>query len=106
MRKLALLVLILTNSVTAAELVCEGFPPKDSSQRLIFIDCDSRKEVVDILRSAWMTLRREGIGGYSEDLCWQPYETAREIHPSVNMGSTGLARSFLDQCNMSLKYIK
>lgn len=92
------------SNVNAIELVCVGHQAQASNQRTIQVDCSDRKKVIDTLHSAWVTLRKERIGGNTEDMCWKPYNTARDIHPSIAMNN--IAPTFLMQCNMALQYIK
>jgi hypothetical protein len=88
----------------AIELVCKGAQSQNPSQRAVQVDCNNRKDVVDKLGSAWQTLRKQGIGGSSEDMCWQPFNRVKELHPSISMD--GIASTFLMQCNMALQYVK
>lgn len=96
--------LVLSNSAFAIELVCKGGQPRMQDQRTVYIDCSNRKAVIDILGAAWRELRNQGIGGNTEDLCWDPYQQAKELHPSIPLN--GIAQTFFAQCNMALRYIK
>jgi hypothetical protein len=87
----------------AVELVCKGEQQNDPSQKMVQVDCTNRKAVIDVLGSAWRTLRKEGIGGSTEDMCWRPFNRAKELHPSISMN--GIASTFLAECNMALQYI-
>ena len=91
-------------SAFAIELVCKGHQPQARNQRVIQVDCADRKKVIDALSAAWMTLRKEKIGGSTENMCWEPYNRAKEIHPSIQMSN--IAPTFFMQCNMALQYIK
>lgn len=99
-----LLLIFVFNDVKAIELVCKGDDRQNPQQRPIYVDCNSRRAVIDTLGAAWTTLRRERIGGETEDLCWRPYKEAKELHPSIPM--EGIAQTFLMQCNMALEYIR
>ena len=72
--------------------------------KAIVVDCNDRQAVVDSLKRSWMILRAQGIGGSTEDLCWKPYNTAKDVHPSISM--LNIAPTFFLQCNMALQYAK
>lgn len=94
----------ICSGAEAIELVCKGDERQSPQQRPIYVDCSSRKAVIDTLGAAWTTLRRERIGGSTEDMCWNPYKEAKELHPSIPMD--GIAQTFFMQCNMALEYVK
>lgn len=96
--------LSLSFSVNAIELVCKGRQPQKSNQRAIYVDCSDRKAVIDSLGAAWSTLRKERIGGQTEDMCWKPYNRAKELHPSIQFNN--IAPTFFMECNMALQYVK
>lgn len=85
------------------ELVCKGSAPT-SANKAIVVDCSDRAKVIDTLGAAWQEVRANRIGGSTEDMCWKPYQKAKEIHPSIPM--TGIAPTFFAQCNMALQYAK
>ena len=85
------------------ELVCKGSQPT-SANKPISVDCSDRKQVVDTLGAAWKEVRANSIGGSTEDMCWKPYQRAKEMHPSISMN--GIAQTFFAQCNMALQYVK
>jgi hypothetical protein len=91
-------------SAHSIELVCKGDSQRNSQQRAVFVNCSDRKEVIDMLGSAWQTLRKEKIGGSTEDMCWDPYKRAKDMHPSISFN--GIAQTFFAQCNMALQYVK
>jgi hypothetical protein len=96
--------MLLTSNVFAMELVCKGQQPRMQNQRVIYVDCSNRKEVIDILGAAWRELRKQQIGGSTEDMCWKPFQRAKEMHPSIQFD--GIAPTFFMQCNMALQYVK
>ncbi len=100
---LALNITLCTNTYAGYELVCKG-QQQQSQNKSIVVDCNDRQAVVESLRRSWTTLRAQGIGGSTEDLCWKPYSTAKDIHPSINMSN--IAPTFFLQCNMALQYAK
>ena len=100
---LALTITLYTNAQAGYELVCKG-QQQQSQNKAIFVNCNDRQAVVESLKHGWMTLRAQGIGGSTEDLCWKPYNTAKDIHPSINMSN--IAPTFFLQCNMALQYTK
>lgn len=107
MKKVLLILLLASTSVSnvySYELVCKGHRPQMRNQTPIYVNCANRKEVIDKLGAAWKTLRKEGIGGSTEDLCWKPYKQAKELHPSISF--EGIAPTFFMQCNMALQYVK
>ena len=83
------------------ELVCKGSRPQTNNQT-VFVDCNNRKEFIDMLGSAWQTLRDNSIGGTMEDLCWQAYSDAKDMHPSIRFEN--ISDAFLGRCNMGLEY--
>ena len=96
--------MLLTGNVFAVELICKGQQPRMQNQRPIYVDCSNRKEVIDTLGAAWSTLRKQGIGGSTENMCWDPYNRAKEMHPSIQFDN--IASTFFIQCNMALQYVK
>jgi hypothetical protein len=94
----------LSLSANAIELVCKGNSQQNVQQRAVYVDCANRKAVIDALGGAWQTLRRERIGGNTEDMCWKPYKRAEGIHPSISFD--GIAQTFFAECNMALQYVK
>ena len=102
---IALGLLLNSSNVNAGyELVCEGYPPPNSSHKLVYIDCNSRKIFIGTLRDSWLSLRREGIGGTLENLCYEAYTDAKELHPSISF--LNISESFLMRCNMGLGYVQ
>ena len=91
-------------SVNALELVCTGRQPQDAQQRPLYINCSDRKAVIDGLAAAWQTLHMENIGGGTEEMCWKPYQTALETHPSTRFDD--ISTIFFMQCNMGFRFIK
>ena len=91
-------------AVAGYEIVCKGQQP-NPQHKTVWVDCNNRKQVVDTLGSAWRTLRQQGIGGHAEDMCWESFNDAKALHPSLGMNA-GLASSFLLRCNMSLQYVQ
>lgn len=106
MKKISVILFILTLSfsVQAIELVCKGSQQRSPNQRPIAVDCNDRKAVIDALGAAWSTLRKERIGGQTEDMCWKPFNRAKELHPSISFN--GIAPTFFMECNMALQYVK
>ena len=92
-----------TNSFAGVELVCKGRQPQ-SNNRPVYVNCSDRKEFVETLGAAWRTLRKNYIGGITEDLCWEAYNDAKDIHPSISFNN--ISDSFLMRCNMGLAYVK
>ncbi|MEO0048641.1 MAG: hypothetical protein RLZZ410_1600 [Pseudomonadota bacterium] len=106
MKKIALIGFLMTLcfSAQALELVCKGYQPRASNQRPIYVDCSDRKAVIDSLGAAWSTLHKERIGGQTEDMCWRPYNRAKEMHPSIQFNN--IAPTFFMECNMAMQYVK
>lgn len=96
--------LLFISNVSAVQLVCKGYQPQMQDQKPIYVDCSNRKTVIDVLGASWSTLRKQGIGGSTEDMCWDPYNRAKEMHPSIPFDN--IAPTFFMQCNMALQYIK
>jgi hypothetical protein len=91
------------NSHAGFELVCKGNSAK-SAHKVIAVDCSNRKDFIDKLSGAWQILRRNSIGGSIEDMCWQSFNQARDMHPSISFAN--ISDSFLIRCNMGLAYVK
>ena len=85
------------------ELVCKGRSP-GSARKPIYIDCSNRQAVVFSLKYAWQTLRKQGIRGTMENMCWKPYQRASKLHPSIS--TNGIAETFFAQCNTALMYVR
>ena len=102
---LAIIINIIFNfSSSALELVCNGAQQRNLSQKPINVNCANRKDVVEALEFAWMTLRKERIGGSTEDMCWKPYQRAMEMPPSIPFAQ--VAPTFFVQCNMALQHVQ
>ena len=101
---LIVMIIFLSKNVNSLELLCNGEKPRLQNQKQIFVNCSNRKEVIDILGWSWQKLRQQGIAGVTEDMCWKPYNRAKELHPSIPFD--GIAQTFLKECNMALQYVK
>ena len=97
-----ILVLYGFNAFAGAELVCEGRYPT-SNNKPIYVNCSERKAFVDALGNAWRIIRTNSIGGSLENMCWESYQQARDMHPSISFND--ISDSFLMRCNMGLAYI-
>ena len=84
------------------ELVCKG-SGSNSSHRIVYVDCSNRRDFVEKLGAAWRTLRQNSIGGTIENLCWEAYNQARDMHPSISFEN--ISDSFLMRCNMGLEHV-
>jgi hypothetical protein len=100
---ISVLILMPNLSFAGLELVCKGRQPQ-SNHKAVYVNCSDRKEFVETLGSAWRTLRKNYIGGTTEDLCWEAYNDAKDIHPSISFNN--ISDSFLMRCNMGLAYVK
>jgi hypothetical protein len=92
----------MLNAHAGLELVCKGAQPK-SNGKVVYINCQNRKEFVDTIGSAWRELRKNSIGGHLEDMCWEAYKQAKDMHPSISFED--ISDSFLIRCNMGLEYV-
>lgn len=95
--------LLASNAYAGAELICKGRQPT-SNNKSIYVNCSERKAFVDALGNAWRTIRGNSIGGSMEDMCWQAYQQAKDMHPSISFDN--ISDSFLTRCNMGLAYVK
>ena len=98
-----LLYLSTASCFGATELVCSGQEASDEKTR-IGVDCSNRFVVVESLKQAWFTLRQNNIGGSLEDMCWDAYNDAKGLHPSISF--EGITDSFFIRCNMGLEYVE
>ena len=90
------------NAHAGIELVCKGAQPR-SNGKAFYVDCKNRKEFVDTLGAAWRELRNNSIGGHLEEMCWEAYSQAKDIHPSISFQD--ISDSFIIRCNMGLEYV-
>lgn len=100
---LTTLLIISSNCFAGSEIVCKGNQIQ-SSNKAIYVNCNDRKEFIEALGAAWRTLRKNSIGGSTENLCWEAYQDARDMHPSISFDN--ISDSFLMRCNMGLAYVK
>ena len=84
------------------ELVCKGRQAR-SQHKVVWVDCANRKDFVEKLGAGWRTLRKESIGGSMENMCWEAYKQAKDMHPSISFDN--ISDSFLTRCNMGLAYV-
>ena len=68
--------LIPNLSFAGLELVCKGRQVQ-TNNKIIYVNCSNRKEFIETLGAAWQTLRKNYIGGTTEDLCWEAYKNAK-----------------------------
>jgi len=90
-----------TQAMAGMELVCKGRQAR-SNHKVISVDCTKRKEFVDMLGAAWRKLREEHIGQF-ENMCWEAYNQAKDIPPSISFSD--ISDGFLMRCNMGLAYV-
>ena len=98
-----LLYLFTASCFGAIELVCSGQEASYGRTRSE-VDCSTRFAVVESLKQAWFTLRQNNIGGSLEDMCWDAYNDAKDLHPSISF--EGITDSFFIRCNMGLEYVE
>lgn len=98
-----ILMAIAAPSFAGMELVCKGRSPQ-SNHKAVYFNCNDRKEFVDTLGKAWRTIRQNSIGGSVENMCWDAYNQAKEMHPSISFSN--ISDSFTMRCNMGLAYVK
>jgi hypothetical protein len=103
MKILAIVFLIIFSSnSTSLELACNNKP--NNTPNKILVDCNNRYEVIRSLHESWLLLRKNYIGGQLEDICFEAYMDAKDIHPSIDMSS--IVDVFFQRCNMGLEYLK
>ncbi len=95
--------LLSIKSFAGIEMVCKGRQAQ-TNNKPVYVSCSYRREFVEALGAAWMTLRKNSIGGATEDLCWEAYKDAKALHPSISFEN--ISDSFLTRCNMGLAYVK
>ena len=101
---LLLFTLFLSMNVHAGyELICKGRQAR-SSHKPVAVDCANRKDFIEKLGMGWRTLRKESIGGSMENMCWEAYSQAKDMHPSISFEN--ISDSFLVRCNMGLAYVQ
>ena len=101
---IAILSFFLSASCFAAtELVCIG-QQASYGRTSVEVDCSNRFAVVESLKRAWLTLRQNNIGGTLEDMCWDAFNDAKDLHPSISF--EGITDSFFMRCNMGLEYVE
>ena len=85
------------------EMVCQGGTPQ-STRKIVYVNCTDRVAFINALGTAWNTLRKNQIGGSLEDTCFQAYDQAKNLHPSISLN--GITGGFLLRCNQGLEYVK
>lgn len=92
----------MLNAHAGLELVCKGAQARSNS-KVVYVNCKNRKEFVEMLGAAWRELRNNSIGGHLEDMCWESYKQAKDMHPSISFED--ISDAFLIRCNMGLEYV-
>lgn len=107
MKRLALIFtsMCLVSSASAIELVCKGEKSKLPNQKIVFVDCKDRKDIIDMLEASWMEIRRRGFGKELEQRCFDPYQNAKKMNPNVSLEGS-LVNQYFYFCNMALQHIK
>jgi len=95
-------VVLTSNAYAGVELVCKG-RQATSNNKTVYVNCSDRKAFVDTLGSAWHTIRKNSIGGHLENMCWEAYQQAKDMHPSISFEN--ISDGFLMRCNMGLGYV-
>ena len=105
MKKLILLIgtLFIVNNVSALELVCRGAKNKSQNQRIHWVDCMNRQEVIDTLGASWMLIKDARLGEYNEGYCLTQFQIAKKIHPNLTMSDVNNA---FYMCNIGLEKVK
>jgi hypothetical protein len=99
-------IFMMFNSAAALagfEMVCEGHSSQ-SNARVISVNCADRNSFIEALRTGWQLLRANNIGGTLENLCWEAYNQARDMHPSISFRD--ISDAFLMRCNVGLEYVR
>jgi len=102
MKKVTILILCFyAINIGAVEMVCSESSYKDKNK--INVDCESRFDIIEKLKQSWLLLRQNHIGGQAEELCYEAYVDAKDIHPSIDLYP--LVDNFFMRCNMGLDYV-
>lgn len=91
------------NASAAYVIACSDTQPAVNAIT-IFVDCSSRRDVLRGVGMGWKLMRDQGIRGSVEDLCYEPFDRLQRLHPAIPI--TGIAQSFIAQCNAGLRYLE
>ena len=99
------LLLILTpiQAHAGAMLVCQG----DSGQagkRVVSVDCDNRKEILNALAAGVTVLKDQNAPNYAISMCLDAFSQFKSLHSSIPV--SGISRSYIQQCNQGLQFLK
>jgi len=104
MMKQVLVIILFFYSINigAIEMVCGESSYRDKNN--IFVNCQSRFEIIKNLKDSWLLLRKNYIGGQLENLCYEAYMDAKKMHPSIDLAP--MVDVFFVRCNMGLEHLK
>jgi hypothetical protein len=98
---------LIVPSASSMELICNGMRSRDSSQKIISVDCTDKNAVVSALNIGWIALKNKNYPRNIEDMCFNPFKMARDAHPSLRFDANYVFPSLFEQCNMALlKYVE
>ena len=70
------------------------------------VNCRSKADVVNKMRSAWMKLRSAGgVAGAYADVCFSALRTVQGLHPAIKI-EPGIMSPQLGACNAGLRELK
>jgi hypothetical protein len=104
MKYVFLLLLACISNTYAFELVCKGDAPRDAQQRPVYLNCDSKEDIVKFLGGATDFLAKKDAPGWQQQNCLNPYQQAKSMD---SLQITALAKGgYLQMCNDGLRNFK
>lgn len=70
------------------------------------VNCQSKSEVVEKMRSSWIRLRNAGgIAGAYADICFDALKRVQDLNPAITINA-GIMQPQLNACNAGLRELK
>lgn len=70
------------------------------------VNCQSKSEVVEKMRTSWLKLRNAGgIAGAYADVCFDSFKLVKDLNPAITINA-GIVQPQLNACNVGLREIR
>jgi hypothetical protein len=70
------------------------------------VNCQSKNEVVQKMRSSWLRLRNsDGVAKAYADVCFDAFKTVQDLNPAITINAE-IMQPQLNVCNVGLKELK
>jgi hypothetical protein len=104
MKYFFVLLLACMSNAYAFELVCKGQSLRNGEQRPIYVNCDSKEDIVKFLGAATDFLSKKDAPFAQQQNCLNPYQQAKSMDQSQ---ISALAKGgYLQMCNDGLSNYK